>query len=72
MKGDAAMIPERPASQRKSSSVIMMVAVVDLLVIVPLTYWWLHGLGMIIAGAIEVTGILALLGLALHLRRRGL
>lgn len=52
MPRDTAMPPGRPASPRKSSSVIMMAALMDLLVIVPLTYWLLHGLGLIIAGGL--------------------
>lgn len=61
------------AGGRKASSVIMLAALVDLLVIVPYSYWRLHShqLAMIIACLIEGIGMLSLLGIALSLRRRG-
>lgn len=57
----------------KTSSVILMVLLVDLLVIVPFSYWRLsgHRLALIIAYAVEGGGMLSLLGIALYLRRRG-
>ena len=63
----------RAAGGLKTSSVILMVVLVDLLVIVPFSYWRLsgHGLALIIAYAVEGAGMLTLLGIALYLRRRG-
>jgi hypothetical protein len=51
----------------------MMAALVDLLVIVPYSYWRLNGhrLVLSIACAVEGIGVLSLLGIALYLRRRG-
>jgi hypothetical protein len=50
-----------------------MAVLVDLLVIVPYSYWRLSGnrLALIIAFAVEGVGMLSLLGIALSLRRRG-
>jgi hypothetical protein len=58
---------------RKTSGVIMMAALLDLLVIVPYSYWRLkdHRLVLIIATAVEGIAVLSLLVIALHLRRRG-
>jgi hypothetical protein len=63
----------RAAGGLKTSSVILMVVLVDLLVIVPFSYWRLsgHRLALIIAYAVEGAGMLSLLGIALYLRRRG-
>ena len=63
----------RAAGGLKTSSVILMVVLVDLLVIVPFSYWRLsgHQLALIIAYAVEGAGMLSLLGIALYLRRRG-
>jgi hypothetical protein len=57
----------------KTSSVIMMAVLVDLVVIVPYSYWLLHRhrLALIIAYAVEGIGMLSLLGITLYLRRRG-
>jgi hypothetical protein len=57
----------------KTSSVIMMAALVDLLVIVPYSYWRLNGHRLVLITACSVAGIgaLSLLGIALYLRRRG-
>jgi hypothetical protein len=57
----------------KTSSVVMMAALVDLLVIVPYSYWRLNGhrLVLSIACAVEGIGVLSLLCIALYLRRRG-
>jgi hypothetical protein len=58
---------------RKTSSVIMIAALIDLLVILPYSYWRFrsHPLALTVAVALEGTGILVLLGIALYLRRRG-
>lgn len=58
---------------RKTSNVIMFAVLVDLLVIVPYSYWRLnsHRLALIIVYAVEGIALLSLLGVALHLRRRG-
>jgi hypothetical protein len=63
----------RAAGELKASSVILMVVLVDLLVIVPFSYWRLsgHRLALIIAYTVEGVGMLSLLGIALYLRRRG-
>jgi hypothetical protein len=63
----------RAAGGLKTSSVILMAVLVDLLVIVPYSYWRLSGnrLALIIAFAVEGVGMLSLLGIALSLRRRG-
>jgi hypothetical protein len=55
------------------TSAILMAALVDLLVIVPYSYWRLsgHRLALIIAYAVEGVALLSLLGIALYLRRRG-
>jgi len=66
------MTPEPPTRTRKASSVIMVVALVDCLLVVPYSYWRLHGLDRIIATALEGIGVLTLLGMALYFRRRGL
>lgn len=61
------------AGLRKTSNAIMLAVLMDLLVIVPYSYWRLHGhrLDLIIAWAVEGIGILSLLGMALYFRRRG-
>ena len=63
----------RVAGGLKTSSAILMAALVDLLVIVPYSYWRLsgHRLALIIAYAVEGVALLSLLGIALYLRRRG-
>lgn len=57
----------------KPSSLLLTVALVDLLVIVPYSYWRLndHRLVLVIAYAVEGIALLSLLGIGLHLRRRG-
>ena len=63
----------RAAGGLKTSSVILMAVLVDLLVIVPYSYWRFsgHRLALILAFAVEGVGMLSLLGMALYLRRRG-
>jgi len=52
---------------------MLLVALVDLLVIVPYSYWRFssHRLELIIVCAVEGAAMLSLLGVALYLRRRG-
>jgi hypothetical protein len=61
------------AGGRKPSSVLVLVVLVDLLVIVPYSYWRLHDHRPVLIAVYAVQGIalLTLLGIALHLRRRG-
>lgn len=61
------------AARFRPSSLILVVVLVDLLAIVPYSYWRLNGhrLILIIAFAVEGVALLSLLGTALHLRRRG-
>jgi ABC-type proline/glycine betaine transport system permease subunit len=61
------------AGRRKASSVIMMVALLDLLVILPYSYWQFssHRLALAVVAALEAIGVLVLSGIALYLRRRG-
>jgi hypothetical protein len=59
--------------RRKASNAFLMVVLFDLLVVVPYTYWRLHRHApvLIITYAVEGVGMLLLLYVALHLRRRG-
>jgi hypothetical protein len=59
---------------RRTSTVIVLAAIFDLLVLLPYTYWRLHthGLAFAIAAVVEGVGVLSLLGIALSLRRRGM
>jgi hypothetical protein len=61
------------AGRLKPSSLLFTVALVDLLLIVPYSYWRLNGHRplLIIVFAVEGIGILSLLGIGLSLRRRG-
>ncbi len=63
----------KAAAGLRASSVMMFAALLDLVVIVPYSYWRLsgHKLAMIIALAIEGVGVLSLLGVAIRLRRLG-
>ena len=57
----------------KTSRMIMIAALSDLLVIVPYSYWRLrdHRLILIVVTSVEGIAVLSLLVIALYLRRRG-
>jgi UPF0716 family protein affecting phage T7 exclusion len=63
----------RAAGALRPSSLLLMVALVDLVVIVPYLFWRLssHHLALIIACAVAGVALLSLVGLGLRLRRRG-
>jgi hypothetical protein len=52
---------------------LLLTALLDLLVILPYSYWRFssHHLELIIVCAVEGAGVLSLLATALYLRRRG-
>jgi hypothetical protein len=63
----------RAGAVLKPSSLMLLVALVDLLVIVPYSYWRFsgHRLELIIVCAVEGAAMLSLVGIGLYLRRRG-
>jgi hypothetical protein len=63
----------RTAGALRPSSLLLMVALVDLVVILPYSYWRFSSdrQEMIVVCAIEGVGVLSLLCVALYLRRRG-
>jgi len=68
------MPEETPKTGRlKESRAILIVALIDVVVIAPYTFWRLssHRLGLVIAYAGEGVALLSMLGIALYLRRRG-
>ena len=63
----------RAAGGLRPSNVLLLTALLELVVIVPYSYWRLgsHRLALIITCAVEGVAMLSLLALGLYLRRRG-